>query len=65
MIKKTETIAHHYFDNNDNLRTMNVKYSLWFRNNQLVDIRNQLTEIGFSVERGSDVYEYFMNKYPN
>ena len=63
MIKKQETRQYHYFDANNNPKVINVRYNLWFKNGELIDVRNTLTEIGFSVEKSSECWEYFSNKY--
>lgn len=43
------------------------KYQLWFKNGQLIDVRNMIDSkfksFGFSVSKNSEVWEYFSQKY--
>lgn len=65
MYKKQDNYILHYFDEIKNTFKSSVyTYILWFNSkHELIDIRNQLSEMGFSVEKNSDVFSYFKKKY--
>jgi hypothetical protein len=44
------------------LEILSVEYTLFFKNGQIVDIRN---EFHYSVEQGSDCWNYFQRKFQN
>lgn len=50
-----------YFSHRDGkYKVQTVTYILWFENEQLIDVRN---EYGFSIEKDSECFEYFLLKY--
>lgn len=57
---KREFMYHPYVNDNGFNRTVKVEYTLWFQDNQLLEVRN---EYGYCVEYESGCWEYFNKKY--
>lgn len=49
----------------DQGRTKSLTYKLWFKDTELIEIRNILSkeEFGYTVDKNSEIYQYFTSKY--
>jgi hypothetical protein len=59
-MKKTESRYYKYYDDFGKERHKKVTYGLWFKDGVLTDVVN---EFGFTVEKNSECWEFFNNKY--
>jgi len=60
MIERKEKMKFYWVDEEYKRKSMELEYTLEFKDNKLQDVRN---EYGFKVEHKSGVFDYFSKKY--